>query len=187
VNQRPFYRSRSFWFGLPGLVFLLWGWWDSGKRYSEMAWVMPNSFVAIYQHQGRVCFVITDKAPGAGRAFSGSGVEFHQGDRPAYWHGGGVEVLISGLFGATTAERSIDREEAKARRYYAPGLYRLRWGLFYHPVPHYGGSSPSLNYREWGAEWWLVVSAYGVLFSLFIVARQRRKSRILKLHSAPPP
>ena len=24
---RPWYRSRLFWLGLPGLVFLLWLWW----------------------------------------------------------------------------------------------------------------------------------------------------------------
>ena len=26
---RPWYRSRLFWLGVPGLVFLLWLWWDS--------------------------------------------------------------------------------------------------------------------------------------------------------------
>jgi hypothetical protein len=34
VTPRPFYRSRLFWLGLPGLVFLLWAWWLSTGHYS---------------------------------------------------------------------------------------------------------------------------------------------------------
>ncbi len=29
------FRSRAFWFGLPGLVFLLWGWWVSMGHFSR--------------------------------------------------------------------------------------------------------------------------------------------------------
>jgi hypothetical protein len=29
---RPWYRSRLFWLGVPGLVFLVWGWWKSGSQ-----------------------------------------------------------------------------------------------------------------------------------------------------------
>jgi hypothetical protein len=29
---RPWYRSRLFWLGVPGLVFLVWGWWKSGTQ-----------------------------------------------------------------------------------------------------------------------------------------------------------
>lgn len=29
---RPWYRSRLFWLGVPGLVFLMWGWWKSGSQ-----------------------------------------------------------------------------------------------------------------------------------------------------------
>ena len=36
MNPRPFYRSRAFWSGLPGLVFLLWGWWMSTGHQSGM-------------------------------------------------------------------------------------------------------------------------------------------------------
>ena len=34
MTPRPFYRSRLFWLGLPGLVFLLWGWWLSMGNWS---------------------------------------------------------------------------------------------------------------------------------------------------------
>lgn len=33
-----FLRSRLFWLGVPGLMFLLWGWWDSGKYSSDVVW-----------------------------------------------------------------------------------------------------------------------------------------------------
>ncbi|MEK7951666.1 hypothetical protein [Luteolibacter soli] len=36
--MRAFYKSRLFWCGVPGLVFLLWVWWDSGRHYSEVTW-----------------------------------------------------------------------------------------------------------------------------------------------------
>jgi hypothetical protein len=29
MDRFRLFRSRAFWFGVPGLVFLLWGWWDS--------------------------------------------------------------------------------------------------------------------------------------------------------------
>ena len=35
--MRPWYRSRLFWLGLPGLVFLLWCWWDSMQRWTEIS------------------------------------------------------------------------------------------------------------------------------------------------------
>jgi hypothetical protein len=38
MNPRPFYRSRLFWLGLPGLVFLLWSWWDSVGENKGVAW-----------------------------------------------------------------------------------------------------------------------------------------------------
>ncbi|MEK7951675.1 hypothetical protein [Luteolibacter soli] len=38
----PFYRSRLFWYGVPGLVFLLWVWWDSGGWNSHVRWERPG-------------------------------------------------------------------------------------------------------------------------------------------------
>lgn len=34
----PFYHSRLFWLGLPGLLFLLWSWEDSGKAIRTISW-----------------------------------------------------------------------------------------------------------------------------------------------------
>ncbi|MCW1926549.1 hypothetical protein OKA05_28615 [Luteolibacter arcticus] len=38
MAARAFHRSRHFWLGVPGLVFLLWAWWDSGGYMSTVEW-----------------------------------------------------------------------------------------------------------------------------------------------------
>lgn len=32
MNPRPPFRSLTFWLGLPGLLFILWSWWDSQEH-----------------------------------------------------------------------------------------------------------------------------------------------------------
>ena len=51
---RPVYRSRLFWLGVPGLVFLLWVWWDSGGRVSYAKWVRGNTVDDVRVTGGRV-------------------------------------------------------------------------------------------------------------------------------------
>lgn len=45
MNPRPFYRSRIFWLGLPGLLFLLWGWKGCSESAKGIAW-RHNDFAA---------------------------------------------------------------------------------------------------------------------------------------------
>ncbi len=45
MTPRPFYRSRLFWLGLPGLVFLLWAWWLSTGHYSGAGFGGGNNWV----------------------------------------------------------------------------------------------------------------------------------------------
>jgi hypothetical protein len=35
---RTWYRSRLFWLGIPGLLFLIWGWRQSNLRSVEIYW-----------------------------------------------------------------------------------------------------------------------------------------------------
>jgi hypothetical protein len=173
---RPWYRSRLFWLGLPGLAFLLWAGWDSERNFSEMAWVKPKSVVSVYLSGGRLCGVVTEEAPVP--AFSGPRLQFQREEGP---RGGAMDLLFGG---------ELARREREARRYFAPGVYRLRWSFRYLPTATPTAqvtSSSRLIYREWGVEWWLVVAGYGLLLSLALVAWQRRKVRLLILHSAPPP
>lgn len=175
---RPWYRSRLFWLGLPGLAFLLWAWWDSGKSYSGITWVRSRSLVSLYLSGGRLCLVATDETPVP--TFSGPRLLFQREnearsfDRTAVLFGGG-----------------LDRRERASRRYFGPGLYRLHWSIPYIPAGTPATAvvtiTSRLSYWEWGAEWWLLVTVYWLIFSLVIVVWQRRKARLLKLQSAPPP
>lgn len=47
------FRSRAFWFGVPGLVFLLWGWWVARSHESGVGFWGPR-FCGIGQMGGRV-------------------------------------------------------------------------------------------------------------------------------------
>lgn len=171
---RPFYQSRLFWFGIPGLAFLLWCWWDSTKTCSEMAWVRTHSWVALYQFDGRVCLVITEDASEVAPVFSGPAVQFRRGSPLSSWPGS----FIGNLFG--TGE--VDQRQLRARRYFAPGMHHLRWSCPYSPHPGYG-SATWLPYREWGLSLWWVVGSYVALLTLSLAGWQSRKRRLLKLQT----
>jgi len=53
MHPGPWYRSRLFWFGLLGLLFLLWGWWLSTGHIS-VAGFTEKSPMAIGQAGGEV-------------------------------------------------------------------------------------------------------------------------------------
>jgi hypothetical protein len=46
MAPRPFYRSRLFWLGIPGLVFLLWAWWISTRLYLSAGFSGTNAIGA---------------------------------------------------------------------------------------------------------------------------------------------
>lgn len=52
MNPRPFYRSRLFWLGLPGLVFLLWVLVPG--RASEVTWVRASDSFSISREDGSI-------------------------------------------------------------------------------------------------------------------------------------
>jgi hypothetical protein len=45
VKLRSVYRSRLFWLGLPGLVFLLWAWWVAKGNMSLVGFSGPHDWV----------------------------------------------------------------------------------------------------------------------------------------------
>ena len=47
------FRSRAFWLGVPGLVFLVWGWWVSMGHVSEIGFTGPSRWW-IAQNTGEV-------------------------------------------------------------------------------------------------------------------------------------
>ncbi len=54
MTPRPWYRSRLFWLGMPGLVFLLWGWWMSMRHLSGGGYLGAIPWV-IAQGGGELC------------------------------------------------------------------------------------------------------------------------------------
>ena len=54
---RRFYKSRLFWLGVPGLVFLLWVWWDSGRYESSVYWSEKKweVFAGVYGGKAHFC------------------------------------------------------------------------------------------------------------------------------------
>ena len=80
---RPWYRSRLFWLGVPGLVFLIWLWADSenSKTYYSLRWKTPS-----YRGFGIGCqhgFI----EGWIGRPYQGFGLSAGHGHRavPAVW------------------------------------------------------------------------------------------------------
>lgn len=54
MKMRPCYKSRLFRLGVPGLVFLLWVWWDSGRYMSAVSWDGSNGNQRLLVHRGEV-------------------------------------------------------------------------------------------------------------------------------------
>ena len=51
------FRSRAFWFGVPGLVFLLWGWWVSMGQRSYVVAASDVSELLFGQIDGEVVLI----------------------------------------------------------------------------------------------------------------------------------
>ncbi len=139
MDQRgtvSFYRSRLFWLGLPGLVFLLWAWWVSMGHISQArfgyvpVWVIGQS---------------------AGEVF-------------VFWNASGFPDWRD--FHALHEKMSM--EDASEWRRSLEVLESRVVGFRYVLFPHYA-----------------VVLAYAPAWLLTLAWWQRRKSRLLKLHTAP--
>jgi hypothetical protein len=59
--REGFYRSRLFWLGVPGLVFLLWVWWDSGRYRNYAEWTRGKQDHVVWVVEGYVRWVATTR------------------------------------------------------------------------------------------------------------------------------
>lgn len=137
MKPRPFYRSRLFWLGLPGLVFLLWAWWVSMGSYLYAGFEGIHG-LAVRQMGGELCLTWDSDGWPDWRHFTTS---------HGRWSGGAGEVAAAKLM------FTMMRENDPTSRF-----------VF---IPYY----------------WLVF-AYIAGWLLTLALWQRRKSRILKLHTA---
>lgn len=51
---RPWYRSRLFWLGIPGLLFLLWWWLASQRPSGFVGWMNDDHFWSLGHSKGYV-------------------------------------------------------------------------------------------------------------------------------------
>lgn len=67
--MRPWYRSLVFWFGLTGLIFLVWSWEWSAQKYTELRF--PTTNYSFHIGNGSVEFTRfqPDPADGFGPSF----------------------------------------------------------------------------------------------------------------------
>ncbi len=134
MTPRPFYRSRLFWLGLPGLVFLLWAWKGSVGWSKGLAW-RHNDFAAFTSTVGGQMIIGTDNGTSRDQGFKVWSLRTHHPQ----------EALII---------PKIKREAAFAQIYIEL------------PIA-------------------LLVLLYLAAWSGFVCCWHRRKSRLLRLHTAP--
>lgn len=157
---RPVYRSRLFWLGLPGLVFLLWTWWDSGQHFSGVTRQRPSETLEINVAAGRLCMVsYRDLDEGAGHP--PAPVQYNVDRR-----------VITASHEAGARPRQFDTPRA---------IERLTGSAEDDPF--------GVSYETRGIEvaCWLLVLVYLFLWSTALLTWQRRKSRLFRLHPATPP
>jgi hypothetical protein len=158
---RPVHRSRLFWLGLPGLVFLIWTWWDSGQHFAGLTWQRRSETMEINVAAGRLCMVsYRDLDEGAGQL-----------PAPVQYN---VERRV------ITA--SLPDSGARPRQFDTPRAIECLTGS--------AEDDPfEVTYETRGIEvaCWLLVLVYLFLWSTALLTWQCRKSRRLKLHAAPPP
>lgn len=137
------YRSRLFWLGLPGLLFLLSGWFLFPQTSTEIGWGWPDQ-------------------------------QFWVGDRSGELVIASVQDPSSGLSIGFLADGRFHLPPSEAM--YFPGAVR-REKLVFAPI--------LLTTVSFG--YWLLLLGYLAIWLPILAIWQRRKSRLLKLHSATPP
>ncbi len=136
MTPRPFYRSRLFWLDLPGLVFLLWGWWLSLGHVSQASWGWTHPW-CVWQSAGDLVAVWDSEVGPEWGEFRGS-------------------------------HEAVPMMEDREWRTGLPENRQMYPTYRYVIVPYYQ-----------------VVLAYVAAWLLALAWWQRRKSRLLKLHTAP--
>ncbi len=169
MTPRPFYRSRLFWLGLPGLVFLLWTWVNS----NSILWFLYLPEGSISSSGGKLLW------------------EEHRSDQLHWVHvdlgRGDVEVKAPGGLVALPGGRPIFsgytagppwtfasiRWRAKEQSWFPEARWRAE------EINH------DTSYRLISLPYWLLTSGYVAGWLLTLAWWQRRKSCLLKLHTAP--
>lgn len=164
---RPFYRSRLFWLGLPGLAFLFWIWWDSGG-HSSQCYVTGgrsgSSLVAAATVEGG-CVRLMAQVD-----------EFTASPTGLHFYFDRIQVRDRQFDGPLYFEWRIDEDEALGEDPAAAGWV---------PSPGATFPKPEVKSVEVAVALWLMILVYLCGLSLMMLWWQRRKTRLMKLHAAP--
>jgi hypothetical protein len=161
---RPWYRSRLFWLGLPGLVFLLWAWGYSNLTRHEFRIGSERGGVAFTQ--GKVFWVHLELDASHSAAF-----DLSDGDVAIWRCPPEMSFTPQSIGTGDFLEGSPLYGDDRRRRWFPP----LRWEAL--------RVNPDTGYRFISLPYWLLTAGFVVVWATAVVMRQRRKARLQK-HSA---
>ena len=163
---RPWYRSRLFWLGIPGLLFLLWGWWDSGMHYSQFTAAAP---IQIQLDASRGWLMVSWQP----RRVS------------SQW------TFMSDRWPMDLDEEASKESAPRSRQFDLAPAFSLRKEAEEVAIndPLLPPGSTYVPYVEWRIQvaFWLLVLGYLLSAILLIGGWQRRKASVLKSSASPPP
>jgi hypothetical protein len=163
MTVRRFYRSRLFWLGVPGLVFLVWAWWDSGGYVSNARWVRGSSMDDVRVTGGWVGWKRMTHLPPSPLAPILSVDPFTTGRNVRL-----EEVPLAQLCTAKTMDRQFD----------VPAGFEVVSRVL--PAPSGQGGERTMILR---VALWVVVAAYVMMWLGTVFWWQRRKARVAKRES----
>jgi hypothetical protein len=155
--REGFYRSRLFWLGVPGLVFLLWVWWDSGGYVSYARWVRGNAMDEVRVTGGWVGWERMRHL----HASSGGPI-LKVNPFTVRRFGRVEEVPLEQLCTAKMMGRQFDFSAAFA------------WDESLIADPISPGEIESLKFH---VALWVIVAGYGAMWAAMVIWSQRRKKK----------
>ena len=165
MAMRPFYRSRLLWLGVPGLVFLLWVWWDSGKWDTFVFRTRDGFMEEVRVSRGQVEWersaytnpeirqVFRDSFPGV----FDSGRSKHRGDF-GWADRGEMDLLSKQREGGFDLRKGVDWETGCVVK---------------------GGMAGPVEVQGFRLALWVVVLGYVMVWLGAVVWWQRRKARVV--------
>jgi len=157
MTMRPFYRSRLFWLGVPGLVFLLWVWWDSGKWASSVSWE---------RSQRSDCVDVASGVVGWER-------NTYRDTGPAVSNGLGFDRRSGSSIMDFPGEEELDQEDEMRR-------FDLRKAYTWTKFCLWADSPDWLDIQRLRVALWVVVLVYVAMWLGAVWWWRRRKARVMR-------
>jgi hypothetical protein len=159
---RPWYRSRLFWLGLPGLLFLCWA-WNRSNSTRAITHLGPSSGWAGSGHGNFLWFRVRTK----GDELIGLDLRNGQASEEQY-------------FNSSSPKYAVPRGSTVT----SPVSPAPPW----FPEPRWQAARLAAGTSLYASlPYWLLIVGYATLWLGGLAFWQRRKARLLKRHTAPPP